>query len=46
MSNRAKALQTLYRRGKVTIDGLKKAVADGTITAGEYECIAGVSYAA
>ena len=29
MSPRAKALANLYRRDKVTKDGLKKAVADG-----------------
>ena len=28
MSPRARALQTLYRRGKVTIEGLRRAVED------------------
>lgn len=41
MSARAKALQNLYRRGKVTIEGLQKAVADGVITVEEYNIIVG-----
>lgn len=39
MSAKAKALQTLYRRGKITIEGLQKAVTDGVITQEEYEMI-------
>lgn len=42
MSNRAKALKNLYRRGKVTREGLLKAVADGMITEEEYIEIVGV----
>lgn len=42
MSNRAKALKNLYQRGKVTQEGLLKAVADGTITEEEYVEIIGV----
>ena len=41
MSARAKALANLYRRNKITIEGLKKAVNDGTITANEYTEITG-----
>lgn len=44
MNARAKAMASLYRRNKVTKDGLKQAVADGVITAGEYETITGESY--
>ena len=39
MSARAKALQNLYRRHKITIEGLQKAVADGVITQEEYNII-------
>ena len=45
MSIRAKALANLYRRNKVTKDGLKQAVADGVITAAEYEIITSEVYA-
>ena len=41
MSARAKALQNLYRRGKITIEGLQKAVEDGVITQEEYNIIVG-----
>lgn len=44
MSTRAKAMANLYRRNKVTKDGLKQAVEDGVLTAGEYETITGESY--
>lgn len=46
MSAKAKALQNLYRRGKVTKDGLKQAVADGVITPEEYQEITGEAYSA
>lgn len=39
MSNRAKALRNLYRRGKITIDGLRQAVQDGVITQEEFDLI-------
>lgn len=42
MSERAKQLQALYRRGKVTKEGLQKAVRDGVITEEEYIIIVGV----
>lgn len=44
MSAKARALQTLYRRGKVTIEGLRKAVHDGVITPDEFMIIAGEEY--
>lgn len=45
MSARAKALANLYRRGKVTEDGLKQAAADGVITREQYKDITGEDYA-
>ena len=42
MSPKAKALQNLYRRGKITVDGLRKAVTDGVITEEEFVLITGV----
>ena len=44
MSARAKALANLYRRNKVTKDGLKQAVVDGVITAEQYQEITGEAY--
>lgn len=44
MSAKAKAMANLYRRGKVTKSGMKQAVADGVITAAEYEEITGEAY--
>lgn len=44
MSPRAKALQNLYRRHKITIDGLRQAVEDGVITAEEFFIITGQEY--
>lgn len=44
MSPKAKALQNLYRRGKVAIEGLRKAVEDGVITAAEFRIITGQEY--
>ncbi len=41
MSERAKALMNLYRRGKVSVEGLQQAVADGVITQEEYDIIVG-----
>ena len=46
MSARAKALANLYRRNKVTKDGLKQAVIDEVITTAEYEAITGETYEA
>lgn len=39
MSNRAKALRNLYRRRKITIDGLRQALEDGVITQEEFDII-------
>lgn len=39
MSQKARALQNLYRRHKITIEGLQRAVSDGVITQEEYELI-------
>lgn len=44
MSVRAKAMANLYRRKKITKDGLKQSVADGVITAAEYEKITGKTF--
>ena len=44
MSARAKALQNLYKRGKITIEGLQRAVADGVITPEEFSLITGQEY--
>lgn len=41
MSSKAKILADLYRRHKVTKEGLLKAVADGVITEDEYIEIVG-----
>ena len=43
MSPKARAMQNLYRRGKVTIEGLRKAVADGVITEAEFTVITGMA---
>ena len=44
MSPRAKALQNLYRRGKIIIDGLQQAVRDNVITEEEFKLITGEDY--
>ena len=44
MGVRARAMANLYRRNKITENGLKQAVADGTISVEEYEVITGNSY--
>ena len=44
MSARAKAMANLYRRQKVTKEGLRQAVADGVLTAAEYQEITGTLY--
>lgn len=41
MSAKAKALEMLYRRKKITEKALKKAVSDGIITESEYNAIVG-----
>lgn len=44
MSIEAKAILTLYRTKRITLAGVKKAVADGIITEGEYKEITGKQY--
>ena len=43
MSAKAKAMRTLYRMKRLTIEALAAAVEDGVITAAEYEAITGQS---
>ena len=45
MGIRAKAVRKVYRAQRITIDGVKKAVADGLITEDEYQEITGQAYA-
>lgn len=45
MSNKAKAVKNLYRAKRITIEGVKQAVADGLITIEEYKEITGEDYA-
>ena len=45
MSAKAKAIRTLYRMKRITIEGVRQAVADGLITAEEYREITGEEYA-
>ena len=44
MSAKAKAIRTLYRAKRITIEGVRQAVADKLITAAEYEAITGEKY--
>ena len=44
MSVKAKAIRTLYRAKRITIDGVKQAVVDGIITEAEYQTITGEQY--
>ena len=45
MSAKAKAIRTLFRAKRITLEGVKQAVADKLITADEYEKITGEVYA-
>ena len=45
MSNKTKAIKTLYRAKRITVEGVKKAVEDGLITVDEYKQITGEDYA-
>lgn len=45
MSAKAKAINTLYRVKRITIEGVRQAVADGLITKDEYKTITGKDYA-
>lgn len=44
MSTKAKAIQTLYRTGRITLAGVRQAVVDGLITENEYKIITGEQY--
>lgn len=44
MSVQAKAIRTLYRAKRITVDGVKQAVIDGLITEVEYTQITGKTY--
>ena len=44
MSAKAKAIRTLYRAKRITLDGVRQAVADKLITEAEYEIITGEKY--
>lgn len=44
MTIKAKAIRTLYRAKRITIEGVRKAVADGIITKGQYTEITGKEY--
>lgn len=45
MSVKAKAIKTLYKAKRITLDGVKQAVKDGIITEVEYKEITGEVYA-
>lgn len=45
MRKQAKAILTLYKTKRITLDGVKKAVKDGIITEAEYKNITGETYA-
>jgi hypothetical protein len=44
MSAKAKAIRTLYRAKRITIEGVKQAVVDGLITEAEFKTITGEEY--
>lgn len=44
MSIKAKAMRNLYNKGRITVEGLRKAVEDGVITAEEFAQITGETY--
>lgn len=44
MSVKARAIRTLYRAKRITIEGVRRAVSDGLITENEYMMIIGVTY--
>lgn len=41
MSAKAKAIKTLYKAKRISIEGVKQAVKDGVITTAEYKEITG-----
>lgn len=42
--NKAKAIKNLYRAKRITIEGVKKAVVDGIITAADFKEITGRNF--
>lgn len=44
MNAKAKAIRTLYRAKRITIEGVKQAVVDGVITKEQYVEITGKDY--
>lgn len=46
MSAKAKAIKTLYKAKRITLEGVKQAVVDKIITAQEFAQITGEEYAA
>ena len=44
MSAKARAIRTLYRAKRITVDGVRQAVVDGLITADDYKEITGKDY--
>ena len=45
MNAKVKAIKTLYRANRITLDGVKKAVVDGVITHEQFTEITGQAYA-
>ena len=46
MSVKAKAVRTLYRAGRINLDGVRQAVGNGLINESEYKEITGLDYQA
>jgi hypothetical protein len=44
MTTKAKAIRTLYRANRITIEGVREAVVNGLISEAEYKEITGVQY--
>ena len=44
MNAKAKAIRTLYRAGRITLEGVKQAVVEGVITEEQYTEITGKEY--
>lgn len=44
MSTKAKAIRTLYRAQRITIEGVRQAVVNGLITEAEYTKITGLAW--
>lgn len=46
MSVKAKAVRTLYKAGRINLDGVRQAVGNELITEAEYKEITGLEYTA